>query len=264
MSEDPKSVDLLGIKPFGEAVKEVASRAMDGAGAFLGRICLPAAEEFGLLLRDKVGVWRASNAARIAASAEAMLERQGGTAGKHAHPRIVGKVLEHGSWEDDSVAQDMWAGLLATACTPDGKDQQNLVFVNLLEQMTSSQAKLLREVCEKAVKFKSGQGYLQAHSFIVTSSEAITFLGTTSVNDADVQLDHMREIGVLTPEGGFDPENDEANLTPSALGLHLYVRSSGYSGPPVEYFNVTEKREGFPTFDEIVATSDALDLPIEA
>jgi hypothetical protein len=131
--------DLLGLRPFGQATKIVAQAAVDGAGAFLGRICLPAAEEFGLLLRDKVSAWRAKNAAAITTTAEELLEASGGIIDKQAHPRIVGKVLEHGSWEDDETVQTMWAGLLASSCSSDGKDQSNLVFINLLEQMTSAQ-----------------------------------------------------------------------------------------------------------------------------
>lgn len=237
------SGDQLGLKSFGEATKVVAQGVMDGAGAFLGRICLPAAEEFGLLLRDKVGAWRASNAARIALSAERMLNQSGTNGGEHAHPRIVGKVLEQGSWEDDETVQNMWAGLLASACSEDGKDQRNLVFVNLLEQMTSAQAKLLGSACKKAVKFKSSLGYIHAEQFTVSCEEAMAMLGTTDIHDADVQLDHMREIGVLGSEGGFDPDLDRAVLTPSPLGLSLYARSNGFGGSPVDYYQVTKTRQ---------------------
>lgn len=241
MSDDAKGSDILGLRPYGEAIKEVAKGTMEGAGAFLGRICLPAAEEFGLLLRDKVSHWRARNASRIASGAEKMLESQGGVAGLHAHPRIVGKVLEHGSWEDDPAVQDMWAGLLASACTEDGNDQRNLIFVNLLEQMTSPQAKLLRHACEAARKRKTVQGYIQAEDVIVANTEAMTLLGTSDIHDADVQLDHLRELGVLSIEGGFQPDTDRAHITPSALGLHLYVRCNGYSGSPIDYFGIVEE-----------------------
>lgn len=78
MSNEPKKGDIFGLRPFGEATKIVAKGTMEGMGAFLGRICLPAAEEFGLLLRDKVGQWRAKNAACVTAKAESMLEAQGG------------------------------------------------------------------------------------------------------------------------------------------------------------------------------------------
>ena len=78
MRDDSKSLDLLGAKPVGDAVKIATEGMFKGAGEFLGRICLPAAEEFGLLLRDRVSHWRASHAARIAERAEAKLAKFAG------------------------------------------------------------------------------------------------------------------------------------------------------------------------------------------
>lgn len=49
MSEDNKSLDVLGVKPIADSVNTVTKGTVDGASAFLSRICLPAAEEFGLL-----------------------------------------------------------------------------------------------------------------------------------------------------------------------------------------------------------------------
>ena len=60
MSENQsQSLDVLGIKPVGEAITTAVKGTVDGAAAFLSRICLPAAEEFGLLLRDRVSHLRA-------------------------------------------------------------------------------------------------------------------------------------------------------------------------------------------------------------
>ena len=53
---------MFGLAAYGEALNTLAKGAVDGASAFLSKICLPAAEEFGLLLRDKLSVWRAKNA----------------------------------------------------------------------------------------------------------------------------------------------------------------------------------------------------------
>ena len=49
----------------------------------------------------------------------------------------------------------------------------------------------------------------------------------------------------LGPSGkleGFHNDSDRADITPSALGLHLYARCNGYAGSPLDYFNVTELR----------------------
>ncbi len=64
----PPVTDLLGLAPYGEAVNTATKVVVDGAAAFLSRVCLPASEEFGLLLQDQVRHWRAQNIARIAMS----------------------------------------------------------------------------------------------------------------------------------------------------------------------------------------------------
>jgi hypothetical protein len=75
MTDSSRSLDILGAKPIADAALVVTKGSVDGAGAFLSRICLPVAEEFGLLLKDKVGHWRANNAAKIANKAEILLNR---------------------------------------------------------------------------------------------------------------------------------------------------------------------------------------------
>ena len=68
--KDQQSFDILGIKPVGEAVNTIVKGSVEGTSAFLSRICLPAAEEFGLLLQDKISHWRTQNLIRIAEKAE--------------------------------------------------------------------------------------------------------------------------------------------------------------------------------------------------
>src|SRR5438552_9230450 len=153
MSENQsQSLDVLGIKPVGEAITTAVKGTVDGAAAFLSRICLPAAEEFGLLLRDRVSHWRTQNLIKIAEKTERKLGPTPDAAHMHAHPRLVHLTLENGSWADTDELQEMWAGLLASACTIDGKDESNLIFVNLLSQLTSIQVKVLNYGCENSEK----------------------------------------------------------------------------------------------------------------
>ena len=59
--EEEKSLDLMGIKPVAKAVEKATDKTVDGLGSFFGAICMPAAEEFGLLLKDKVAAYRQRN-----------------------------------------------------------------------------------------------------------------------------------------------------------------------------------------------------------
>ena len=73
--DNSKSLDLLGAKPVAAAIEHVSRTTVDGASNFLGRICMPAAEEFGLLLQDKVRGWRANNTAKVLQAAEEKVNR---------------------------------------------------------------------------------------------------------------------------------------------------------------------------------------------
>lgn len=239
MGDSDKSLDVFGLKPVSEAVKTVTKASVEGAGAFLGKICLPAAEEFGLLLRDKVSRWRAKNAEVIVSKAASSYERLADTQSTSAHPRIVGAIIEQGSWCDDNDVQSMWAGLLVTACTEEGRNQENLIFVNLLSQLTTSQAKLLSFACKNAIKVKSPTGLLLAQDFEISVEKIVEICGSHDIHAMDLELDHLREIGLLASDTGLSPDHHQPSLlTPSGIGLNLYVRCNGYRGSPLEYFGL--------------------------
>lgn len=160
--DQDKSLDLTGVKPIADAANEATVRTFDAAEGFLSRICLPAAEEFGLLLRDRVSHWRTLNAAKLAQKAAAKLDEQPNADKKHAHPRIAFQIIEQGSWIEQDDIQDLWAGLLASSCTFDGKDDTNLTFVDLLSRLTASQVRVLNYMCEAARKEVLSGGWLTA------------------------------------------------------------------------------------------------------
>jgi hypothetical protein len=122
-----KSLDIFGIKPIADSTKACTQAAIDGASAFLGRICLPATEEFGLLLQDKVKYWRQNNTIKMLQMAEAKLNKSDGDVKKHAHPRLVSNIIQQGSWVDEDIVQGMWAGVLASSCTDEGQEEAELL-----------------------------------------------------------------------------------------------------------------------------------------
>jgi hypothetical protein len=242
MGDAAKSGDLLGIAPYGEAINTLAKGTVEGAGAFLSRICLPAAEEFGLLLRDKVTAWRGENATSILIHAQKLLGDHPESAKMHAHPRLVGKILENGSWTDDDDVQRLWAGLLATSCTPDGADESNLIFVNLLNQMTSAQVRVLKAVCTQAVKGVSIAGWLYAAPLDFTLEGLVKISGVEEADRLDRELDHLGALALFTDKSGFQTFSlaPVASLTPSSLGLQLYARCSGHRGDPKDFYGLVQ------------------------
>jgi hypothetical protein len=246
MNNEDKSLDLLGVKPVGEAVNAVTQGAVQGTGAFLSRICLPAAEEFGLLLRDKVREWRATNLEKIAQEAERRVAAAG-IRDATAHPRLVHQILEHGSWSEDDTIQKMWAGLLASSCTEKRSDDGNLIFVTILAQLTSAQVRILNYACENAPKYLSKAGLPFAKEISVEQADLMKLSNIDNVHRLDRELDCLRALELIGAGGfggrggGLDAESGVALLCPSAVALHLYVKSQGFHGSPVEYWSLNQQ-----------------------
>ena len=236
---ESKPSDVLGVRPAAEALKAAVETAQD----FLLRICGPAADEFGLLLRDRVSHWRMINAMRLVDKARRKIdELPSDKSTAEAHPRLVMQTLEQGSWSDDDEVQDMWAGLLASSRSPDGRDDSNLIFISLLEHLTTVEAHFLNWLCETAEKMRSESGLISAKWVNLKVSELARILGIDDIQRLDRELDHLRALDLI--EGGLPLEDgavgDEVTVaaSPTPLALHLYVRCQGVTVSPVAFFGL--------------------------
>lgn len=242
--KDSKSLDIFGIKPVADSLKIVTKSVIDAAGAFLSRICLPAAEEFGLMLSDRVKHWREINKVRLLQKAEEKLIKYNPEKDQHAHPRLVAEILNKGSWEANEEVQDMWAGLLASSCTKDDTDESNLLFINILSQLTSLQAKILNYVCENGRKTLSKAGWLQSADELVVHLDILqTITNCTDFHRLDRELDHLRNLGLIGQSGlggGFGPDSTDADITPTGLALQMYVRCKGFIDDPSTFFELVK------------------------
>lgn len=161
-----------------------------------------------------------------------------GKSDTHASPRLVSRIVEESSWVDDSYLTDMWAGLLAASCDEKGDDDSNIMFVSLVEQLTKVQSRLLKHFCETAPKYVGSNGFPYAQAIAVFAEELMRIAECTDIHRIDRELDSLRGLELI--DGGFDIYEDGsfANVTPSSLALHLYVRCQGSRMNPVEYFGL--------------------------
>ncbi|MCX6141744.1 MAG: hypothetical protein NTZ35_00850 [Ignavibacteriales bacterium] len=231
-----KSLDLLGVKPIAESVSIVTKATVDGISAFLSRICLPAAEEFGLLLRDKVSTWRANNAAKIAIKAEKKLNTFSDAGQRHAHPRLVMTVLENGSWSDNDEVQEFWAGLLAASCTQSGDDDSNMIFINLLSQLTLSEVRLFAHFCLTTKKIISPVGSIAAVQVDISLQDLKAVSRIDDFHRIDRELDHLRALGLI--DGGFHVRFVQCFIAPTTLALQMYARCNGTSEDPAKFYGL--------------------------
>lgn len=243
-----KSLDILGVKPVANSIEKVTDGVVDGAKAFLSRICLPFSEEFGLLLQDHVKSWRAERAARLAQKAEDKVKLHHGDTEVIVHPRIAHSVFDEGSWIDDDVVHSMWAGLLASSCSESGTDDSNIVFISTLKQLTAVQVRIIRYAVESADKYVSSAGWPFNDSVSCSIEKLKEVCETDDLLRIDRELDHLSDLGLLGHGmgGGFSPDSDTADITPSSLALHLYVRAEGFPGTPIEYWSLEKKPDPEP------------------
>lgn len=226
------SSDLLGIKPVARATE----KSVDGLGSFLGKICMPVAEELGLYFQDKVKVWRASNAMKIEQKAQEIALAKGGIEGKSVHPLLAWKIIENGSFADTPELQKVWAGLLSSSldyCP----DDSNHIFIDLVGQLTSIQVKIIEYSCLTANKYVTSKGYIQSESLILDDTIVTEITGCSDIHRLDREMDRLSGLGLFGGwGGGYDPENNTVDLTPSALALQLFARCCGSNEDPVSFY----------------------------
>lgn len=237
--------DLLGVKPVAEAFRDTTKAVVGGAGALLSRICLPAAEELGLALKDRVTAYRMKNLDAVAEKAEQALAKYQNGLAVTVHPRIAAAIVNEGAWTEDVVLQEMWGGLLASSCKPTDPDDQTLIYVNLLKQLTALEARILNLACVRMPKRTNIQGLLIAPASSYAEcrmdvDELMKIVGCTDIHLLDRDLDHLHSLGLLY--GGLAvPDNDGvaayADITTTTLAVNLYVACQGYAGTAGTYFN---------------------------
>lgn len=144
--------------------------------------------------------------------------------------------------------QTIWAGLLASSCTEDGKDDSNLLFINLLSQLSAPQAKIINYFCEKTKKSADKYGMVAGQYVYITFGKLMEICELKDIQRLDREVDYLKTLGLLThvmQQGGLEIPDDYREFTigllPSELAISLYVRCQGFVGSPKEYFGV--KRE---------------------
>jgi hypothetical protein len=128
----------------GEIIK---SGAADKLADIIHKLAGPMADEIGLLMADKIKVYRVKNWVNVVKKTQRIL------AASHLSPdavppRLFLPILEGSSVESDQSLQDLWAGLLATAS--EQADSLSPSFIETLKQLTPAEAKTLNDLFQFA------------------------------------------------------------------------------------------------------------------
>jgi hypothetical protein len=224
--EETKPEDMLNLVKMIDAV------------AFLSQICPGGAEKIGQLLRGRLSNHKVANALGIALKGERLLAFEPATERLRADPSLVVRILEDGSCTDEDWLKHFWGGILATSCSVDGKDGSNMVFVELLSQLTTFPIRILTVVCTRATKVLSESGSISAKPLACKLGEITTTTASRGLR-IERDLEHLSELGLIEKRDSNSPAllpSDETFITPSSLGLELFARCNGHRGSLREFY----------------------------
>ena len=119
-------------------------KGIDLAKDFLDKLIAPAIEETGLLLKDKVTLWKFRNQVKMLNKAKAYCEKNNVTP-KVVSLKLLCPLLDNAALEEDEVLQDKWAILLSNLVDSD-QNIENHVFPYILGQISTNEYMLLEKV----------------------------------------------------------------------------------------------------------------------
>jgi hypothetical protein len=208
--------------------------------SFLRRKCPAAAKAVRDLLREKLSNYRLQSAVEIALRAEEMLVFEPHNGKMIAHPSLVLRILENGSWAENERILEFWSGLLAISCSTQKDDLSNAVFVDLLSRLSAVHARIFAAACAKVVIAESKSEAVRVCPLICTADEIIQIAGSLDLVKIDGDLEQLAEFGLLvrSEKSRLLSHRHDADITPTNLGLQLYARCNGHRGDLLTFYGL--------------------------
>lgn len=212
-----------------------------GALAFVKRISPDAVDRAMNLLRSGLSSHRLEAAIEIALHAEELMSlRSGKTVRTRVDADVVLRILEDGSWAEVDWIQHYWSGLLVSSCLDSAGSAPDFECPKLLSQLTTMQARIFASACDVARKSVDGSGTLFARRLTRSADELARISGTHDRVHIEHDIVHLAGLGLLEPlvKWKFFALIEQAEVTPTPLGLKLYTRCHGYSDDPAVFFGI--------------------------
>lgn len=236
----------------GALIKAATDAGSEGAKTTRGlltRALGPTADVFGQALAQYTEL-RLRNVGKIVGRSEKKA-RESGRSGI-VHPRVAHRVLEEGSFCDDSVMADYLGGVLAGSRTPGGRDDRAVVWSTLVTGLSAAQIRLhyllyrewaIRLHGRVGLNPGTTEGRFQALMY-VDLDEIIDAVGAEDddrntfevFNHAIVGLHRQGLIQEQYAHGKREPDSPDSpyplvlNVGPSAAGMELYGWAQGLPG----------------------------------
>jgi hypothetical protein len=208
---------------------------MARALAFMRRICPPADERVTELLHKTLSNVRAANTVEIALKAERLLAQEPDAYCMAAHPDLMLRTLEHGSWVDVEWLQELWGGLLATSCTLEGQDESNREYVNLLSRLSPLPTQILTMACAKTMQAMTGNSTEPSAPLACSAEEIARITRSNNLLKIYKSIGELSELGLVekNPRSVSPSNPGEAKARPTQLGLEMFARCNGQRGATI-------------------------------
>ena len=180
----------------------------DAARGFLLKVAGPVGEETGLLLQDKVRIYRFKNQIKALARAKQMME-DAGLEPSSVPFRTLLPLLDGAALEDEPDLAEKWAALLANAANPEERDVPPS-YPAILSELSPGDAAIL-DSC--AVMFDS-EG---ARLYRPVDEEWLEELPMDRAA-FDISVDNLERLGLVVGSGKHG-EDEETGLPQVTLKL---------------------------------------------
>jgi hypothetical protein len=193
---------------------------------FLYRMCASRAVEPISLLTGEQNEARKASMLEIVLAAEKLLVNEPDADELRADPTIVAGILKEGSWQRDDLIHRLWCGLLASSCSKDDNDLSNQDLIELLVEITASQARILMEACRRASAQTADNGSTKRR-IIITAEE---MGGVTNLYRNASEVANLHGNGLIEKNFDFSTHSTVTDLdvTPTQLGMRVFRACLGY------------------------------------
>jgi len=260
-----------------ETAKQSVGKLTEGICSFFSSICMPAAEEFGLLLRDQIAHYRLRNLFQIVRKTQKILKQHKAEGLGTVSPKLLNEYVSEATWAEDENIQNMWAGLLAAEAIHGSGSDDAIIYVNTLKSLSAYEARIIdllygddriASVENPSDIFDSMKSPLVApYGFFVKNPihipiKVLLDASPTGWNNVVQNRSHEQIIndpderqlayGYLVPIlqslkrqaliGLFErteDSKDNINFVPTTMGLDFYMRCTGYRIYPLEAYILT-------------------------
>jgi len=181
--------------------------AIEAAKELLEKLLGPAAEEAGLLLQDKVRVYRLRNQLAILGKAQDMLN-SAGIDPKSVPLRVLVPLLDGAALEDDDNLATKWAALLANAAMQGSNVNLIPSFSNILSQLQPRDAAILDILNKEQWYHTKKPQNIMLFAFRPTIQEPLHLSDT----EYELSVDNIVRLGICVIDNKLLPPKVQEDL----------------------------------------------------